>query len=137
VVGEDRARRELGLRLLLDTNAVLWALTAPSTLSKPAARALRDPANEVFVSPVSLYEIGFKIAAGKLKQRVDLVAELAKVGFAQLPLTWQHAHAAGSLPLHHRDPWDRLLVAQAQLEGLMIVTRDRVFEDYGVPLLAA
>lgn len=136
LVGQDRARG-LGLRLLLDTNALLWWLTRPRVLNRHAHAAIADPTNAVFVSPVSLYEIGFKTSAGKLRQRIDVLAELAEVGFAQLPLTWQHAHAAGALPLHHRDPFDRMLVAQAKIEGLTLVTRDQRLEDYQVALLPA
>jgi PIN domain nuclease of toxin-antitoxin system len=129
--------RGLGLRLLLDTHAVYWVLTEPERLSQQAAGAIPDPTNDVFVSAASVYEMTFKIAIGKLKLGADVAAELTRVGFAQLPLTGQHAYAAGSLPLHHRDPWDRILIAQAQVEGLTIVTRDPAFEDYQVATLPA
>lgn len=127
----------VGLRLLLDTHAVYWAVTQPGRLSDGARAEVEDPANDVFVSAASIYEIIFKVAIRKLKLAADLTTELVEAGFAQLPLTWQHAQTAGSLPLHHRDPWDRLLVAQSQLEGLTVVTRDSIFADYGVPVLAA
>lgn len=133
----DALQRGVGLKLLLDTHAVYWWLSRPQTLEREAYAAIEDPANEVFVSSASVYEITFKVAVGKLRVAADIVGELANVGFAQLPLMWRHAYAAGSLPLHHRDPFDRLLVAQAQIEGLTIVTRDQAFADYHVALLTA
>jgi PIN domain nuclease of toxin-antitoxin system len=136
VVGED-LDGGVGLRLLLDTHAVYWLLTSPERLSDDARATIPDPAHEVFVSAASIYELTFKIAIGKLELRADLVAEIDSAGFAHLPVTARHAYAAGSLPLHHRDPWDRLLIAQGRLEGLTIVTRDPAFEDYGVPLFPA
>ncbi len=89
------------------------------------------------MSPVSIYESTFKVAIRKLDVDVDVAAEAERVGFAPLPLTWEHARVAGELPLHHRDPFVRMLVAQARVEGLTLVTRDERLGRYGVSILAA
>jgi PIN domain nuclease of toxin-antitoxin system len=89
------------------------------------------------VSAVSPWEIEIKRATGKLKAPHDLPKRLRELGFAPLSITVEHGVAAGMLPLHHRDPFDRMLIAQAQLEGLTIVTRDPRFDPYGVALLPA
>jgi len=124
-------------RLLLDTHALIWALAAPDELRVPARRALEDPANTVLVSPASLYEISLKVALGKLPQpAADLLSSIDAVGFVELPVRMAHAMLAGRLPFHHRDPFDRLLIAQATLEGLTVVTRDGHFNLYDLPVLA-
>ncbi len=125
------------MRLLLDTNALLWALDRPERLSDRASDAISSPANDVFVSPVSAWEISIKSAARKLEPRVDLLHELRRLDLSPLAVTWEHGLAAGSLPLHHRDPFDRMLVAQAQLEGLTIVTSDERIARYQVAVLPA
>jgi PIN domain nuclease of toxin-antitoxin system len=102
-----------------------------------AAEALRSPDNPAFVSAVSVWEAEIKIACGKLKLNFDPERGPLEHGFSPLPITLAHAAAAGRLPSHHRDPWDRMLVAQAQLEGLTIVTRDPVFDNYAVAVLKA
>jgi PIN domain nuclease of toxin-antitoxin system len=84
-----------------------------------------------------VWEISIKQAAGKLKAPPELLDELARIGFARLPITWEHAFEAGTLPRHHGDPFDRMLVAQARVEDLTLVTRDLVFARYGVPVLPA
>jgi PIN domain nuclease of toxin-antitoxin system len=89
------------------------------------------------VSAITVWEIALKSALRKLRPRADLPGELARVPFTQLPLTWEHGLAAGALPFHHRDPFDRLLIAQASVEGLTIVTRDPAFAAYGIPILPA
>ena len=123
------------MRLLLDTLALLWALATPDRLSPRARDAIVDGTNEVFVSPASPWELVIKEAAGKLQATGDLRAEIDAAAFVALPITIDHALAAGALPLHHKDPFDRMLIAQATLESLTIVTRDPRFEPYGVPLL--
>lgn len=123
-------------RLLLDTHALIWALAAPDELVVPAREAIAEPANVVLVSPASLYEINLKVALGKLNApAVDVLTSIARIGFTELPLNLTHAALAGSLPFYHRDPFDRLLIAQAQVEGLTIVTRDHQFEAYGIAVL--
>jgi PIN domain nuclease of toxin-antitoxin system len=125
------------MRLLLDTNALVWALTAPRKLRPEAARAIEDPANDVLVSAASMYEISLKGALGKLSKSADVVAEVPRAGFGQLSITWDHGVVAGGLSLRHRDPFDRILVAQAQVEGLTIVTSDKRIAEYGVAVLPA
>jgi PIN domain nuclease of toxin-antitoxin system len=120
------------VRLLLDTHALLWALIEPERLADEALAAVTDPQNDVTVSAVSI-----KQAAGKLDAPDDLPSALAEQRFVPLPVTLSHALRAGRLPLHHTDPFDRMIIAQAGLEDLTIVTRDRAFRPYGVSLLAA
>ena len=125
------------MNLLLDTHAVLWALAEPALLSEPARTALENAQNEVFVSVVSAWEIAIKRALGKLDAPDDLEAAIGAQGFEPLHLTFHHAAQAGGLPPHHRDPFDRMLIAQAQAEGLTIVTRDSDIPLYGVHTLSA
>jgi len=125
------------LRLLLDTNALLWAISDPGKLRRESIEAIEDPANIVAVSPAASWEIEIKRATGKLRTPDDLAEELERAGFATLPITIEHGIAAGRLPLHHRDPFDRLMIAQAQLEGLTIVTNDEKIARYQVAVLPA
>jgi PIN domain nuclease of toxin-antitoxin system len=124
------------VRLLLDTHVLLrWIADEP--LSKAADREIRAARNVVCVSAVSGAEIGVKTATGKLRAPDDLKEQLRRHRFTVLPVTVEHGLRVGGLPLHHRDPFDRLLIAQAQLEGLTIVTRDPRISRYDVPTLAA
>jgi PIN domain nuclease of toxin-antitoxin system len=125
------------VRLLIDTHALLWWFADDPALAAGARSAIADPANEVFVSAMSLAEISIKQGVGKLRAPFisdDLIAEQGMTG---LPLTPRHGRKLVELPLHHRDPFDRLLIAQALEEGLTVVTSDPSFAPYGVPLLAA
>ena len=124
-------------RLLLDTHVVLWALAEPEQLTRPARTALEEAENEVLVSVVSGWEIALKRALGKLEAPDDLEAAIRMQGFEPLLMTFHHAAQAGRLPPHHRDPFDRMLIAQAQAEGLVLVTRDPDIPRYGVRTLAA
>jgi PIN domain nuclease of toxin-antitoxin system len=99
------------------------------------AAAIRDPATDVLVSAASVWEAAIKAAWGKLALDGDLVEEIAGNGFTELAITARHAQLAGTLPRHHEDPFDRLLVAQARLEGLQLATHDDAFRPYGVALL--
>jgi PIN domain nuclease of toxin-antitoxin system len=129
------------VRLLLDTHAMLWALLRPRELAKNAANALRAAENEVFVSAASAWEVAIKSAAGKLRlpgvPEDWLPGALRVTGFESLDIRIEHALAAGALPDLHRDPFDRLLVAQALAEGLVVVTRDPRIAAYGAPVLPA
>ena len=125
------------MRLLLDTHVLLWALESPSSLRAEARAAIEHPRNPVLVSTASTWEMGIKIALGKLRVPKDLVAQLREKRFTPLPVTVEHGLQVGELPLHHRDPFDRILVAQAQLEGLTIVTRDPRIARYDVQTIAA
>jgi PIN domain nuclease of toxin-antitoxin system len=125
------------VRLLLDTHALLWALGEPSRLERSARAAVEDGGNDVWVSAASIWEISIKRALGKLTLTAELEDAIAAAAFTPLPIALAHADRAGALPLHHRDPFDRMLVAQAMLESMTIVTRDPRFEPYGLPLLKA
>jgi PIN domain nuclease of toxin-antitoxin system len=125
------------VRLLLDTHALLWALSDVPRLREGAREALADPETSVFVSAASAWEIAIKIGVGGLRAPDDLDAQLEQKAFTPLEITIPHGLRAGSLPLLHRDPFDRMLVAQAQLEGLTIVTRDPNIARYGVATLPA
>jgi PIN domain nuclease of toxin-antitoxin system len=123
--------------LLLDTHALIWALSAPARLSTRVLALLDDVDVRVVVSAVSPWEIAIKQKRGKLEVPADLVQQLAASAFEPLDITATHGIAAGSLPLHHRDPFDRMLVAQAQLEQLTLVTSDPRLRAYDVALLNA
>ncbi|MDP9443339.1 MAG: type II toxin-antitoxin system VapC family toxin [Actinomycetota bacterium] len=114
---------------------LLWALAADPRLSAGVRRAIRDPANDVFVSAASAWEIAIKRSLGKLQAPDDLEEQLDRARFSALPITIQHALVAGALERHHGDPFDRVLIAQALVEHLTVVTRDPRFEPYGVPVL--
>ena len=125
------------MRLLLDTHVLLWSLTEPRRLSPRTRDALQDSGNEVFASSVSGWEIAVKRALGKLKAPVNLEAAVKKQDFIPLNLTFLHAEQAGALPPHHGDPFDRMLIAQAQVEGLILVTRDIRISHYGIRTMSA
>jgi len=124
------------VRLLLDTHALLWWL-ADEGLTAQAQEAIADPANIVVVSAASAWEISIKKAVGKLTAPDDLERQVDAGGFSPLPITIAHVIAAGQLPRHHDDPFDRMLIAQAIEEGLTVVTRDKRFENYAAALLPA
>jgi PIN domain nuclease of toxin-antitoxin system len=125
------------VRLLLDTHVLLWWLADDPTLSRGARDAIADGESVVAVSAASAWEISIKRAAGRLEAPADLEAHLEKHRFVRLPITIAHALRAGALPTHHDDPFDRVLVAQAELEGLTIVTRDENIGRYAVATLSA
>lgn len=118
------------MSLLLDTHALLWWLSGE--LSEEVTDRLADPSTYVAVSSVSIWEVEIKRSLGKLDAPAGLAEVVVDEGFEQLPVTFAHAERAGGLPLHHRDPFDRMLVAQSELEGLTVVTRDAAFELYGI-----
>ena len=124
-------------RLLLDTHAFLWWLADDPALGDDARARIADPANTVHISAVTGWEIAIKKALGKLQAPDDLDAMVEREGFTHLPITFFHGEQAGALPELHRDPFDRMLVAQAQAEGLRIVTRDARIKAYGVQTVAA
>ena len=120
------------MNLLLDTHVLLWWLENNRSLSKAARSAIAQPSNLVFVSAVNALEITIKKALGKLKAPDNLEDEITANRFQSLPVTIAHALAVGKLPPHHNDPFDRLLIAQADVEGLTIVTHDARIKKYGV-----
>ncbi len=124
------------MRLLLDTQIVLWQLQGSRTV-RGSAREAVEAATELAFSVVSFAEIGVKAAVGKLTIPHDLRDHVVRSGLNILGLAPEHGLGVADLPMHHRDPFDRLLIAQARCEGLTIVTADRRFTDYDVPVVDA
>ena len=123
------------MRILLDTHVTIW-WDEDKRLSREADRAIRT-ADQVYVSAVSGWEIAIKTALGRLAPKRTLEDAITDSGFEELPVRLRHGVALASLPLLHRDPFDRMLVAQATSEGLTIVTRDPAFDDYDVRVIVA
>ncbi len=127
------------MRLLLDTQAFLWSAAIPERLSGRARRLIQDGANDVFVSAASAWEIAIKARLGRLKLTEDIERfvpdQIAQNSFQALPVQVRHALKVAALPDVHRDPFDRLLVAQAIVEGLAIVTPDREIRGYPVKVV--
>ena len=119
-------------RLLLDTHTFLWWLADDLRLGSDARVIIADNRNPVFVSAATGWEIAIKKALGKLEAPDNLDALVEEEGFEHLPITFYHGEQAGALPGHHKNPFDRMLIAQAQAEGLVIVTADRIISKYGV-----
>jgi PIN domain nuclease of toxin-antitoxin system len=124
------------LKLLLDTQVVLWQLQGERTVA-PQARDAIVRAEELSFSVVSFAEIGVKVSVGKLSVPANLREHVLGAGMRILGLSPEHGLAVADLPLHHRDPFDRLLIAQARHEDLTVVTADSRFADYGISLIAA
>ncbi len=121
------------MRLLLDTHVLLWWLADDRKLAKPARDLIANPDNDVHVSSVSVWEAAIKATLGRLEIELDDLADtIVQNGFRPLPVGFRHAVTAGRLPSVHRDPFDRMLVAQACVEELRLVSHDRVFERYGL-----
>lgn len=136
--GESIRSSQVGQRLLIDTHVLIWwRNSGRPEMSAAAYDAIADPASEVLVSVASIWEIAIKRALGKLDAPWSLTRTIGAIGFRELPITAFHAEQAGSLPPHHTDPFDRMLVAQAQAEGLVLVTRDANIPRYGVRTLTA
>jgi PIN domain nuclease of toxin-antitoxin system len=123
------------VRLLIDTHVVLWWLTDDETLSAEVKQTI-DTEAEVFISAASVWEIAIKQALGKLTGPPDLLDVVADCGLVELPIRSRHAIEAGGLPPLHRDPFDRMLVAQARCDGLTLLSRDPQVRRYDVPLRA-
>jgi PIN domain nuclease of toxin-antitoxin system len=124
------------MSLLLDTHVVLWWLTDDASLSEEIKTRL-DHEPGIYISAATMWEISIKQAIGKLKEPADLPERIRGSGFLELPIGFAHAIAAGRLPLIHRDPVDRMLVAQARCEDLTLVTRDSRCQQYDVAVLPA
>jgi PIN domain nuclease of toxin-antitoxin system len=124
------------VRVLLDAHALIWWMDADAALSRRARATIADSANECLFSIASAWEMAIKISLGRLTGRGridrDLPDQLAANGFSMLPIEIGHVARAANLPFHHRDPFDRLLAAQALEEELPIVSADKVFRGYGV-----
>lgn len=127
------------MKLLLDTHAFLWSVAEPEELSVKARRAIRDTDNELFVSTASAWEIATKFRLGKLPGAEPLIADFAAImqglRASDLPISRVHALHAGGYLQAHADPFDRMLAAQAELERMTLVTRDRALRQFGIELL--
>ena len=121
------------MRLLLDTHVLLWWLSDNRKLVKNGRDIIANPDNDILVSSASVWEISIKAALGRLDIQLDDLDEaIVRNGFRPLPIGFRHALTVGRLPNIHRDPFDRMLVAQASVEELRLLTHDRVFERYGL-----
>lgn len=124
------------MRILLDVHAVIWAVDEPSKLGTQAAAALQNPANELMLSSGSIWELAIKLSLGKLKlslpYRQWIETAIVDLGLTLLPIGLDHAELQTRLSFHHRDPFDRLLAAQASVEGVPLISADAVFDHYGV-----
>ena len=120
------------MKLLLDTHVVLWWRAKSRSLSAPAHRAIAR-ADVVFVSAASAWEVAIKVSLGKLRIPGPFVDAVEQSEFRQLPISFEHAAAVATVGSHHTDPFDRMLVAQARIEGLTLVTHDEAFRPYDVP----
>ena len=125
------------MRLLLDTQVLIWAFANPRRLSAAARDTLENGENKVLVSLVSPWEIAIKTALGKLPAFEDFESQIVEKRFELLPISFPHTAAVASLPHHHGDPFDRMLIAQAQVEGLTLVTSDRQIRRYPVSIFPA
>lgn len=119
-------------RYLLDTHVLLWCMSDSARLGELAREQIVDPLNEIYVSAVSSWEISIKRQLGKLVAPDDIESAVHKLGFDLLSVSFFHGEQVGRLPMIHRDPFDRMLVAQAQTEGLELITGDRQVRAYGV-----
>ncbi len=124
-------------RILLDTHALLWWLSGDIRLGQDSIEIIASQDNDIFVSAVSVWEIAIKKKKGLLEAPDDFDAIIIKEGFKHLPITAYHAQQAGELELHHKDPFDRMLVAQAQAEGLIFMTNDIEIPKYNVKVINA
>ena len=123
------------MNYLLDTHVFLWMLCDPGRLSRKAVGVIRDPRHAVFVSAVTGVEIAIMRRLGKLDAPDDLEQEIVERGMQELPLRYRHAVRMQQLPLHHQDPFDHILLAQALEEGLTLITHDTKLQAYAVSLL--
>ncbi|PLX79143.1 MAG: PIN domain nuclease [Desulfuromonas sp.] len=121
-------------RYLLDTHVLLWWLSDAQQLGPRCREILADPRNEVYVSAATTWEISIKITMGKLQAPEDMDSIVEDEGFSKLPISLFHGQLAGSLPSYHRDPFDRMLIAQAQAEGLILITADENIGKYNLRL---
>lgn len=123
------------MRLLLDTHMFLWWDRQPLRVPAALRAAIEDDTSQVFVSVATVWEIAIKRATGKLQFAASIIDTIDRLGFELLPINGAHAEHAGGLPRHHNDPFDRLLIAQAYLEGMVLGTQDPAMRAYGVTML--
>lgn len=124
------------MRLLLDTHVFLWLITEDERLSRKACRAFLDPNNRIYLSAASVWEIGIKVSLGKLSLRDgwlhSIETEMKMNTIQWLGIEMSHCEQLSRLPFHHRDPFDRMLIAQAMVERMAVMTNDARFPDYGI-----
>ncbi|HEX9961981.1 MAG TPA: type II toxin-antitoxin system VapC family toxin [Pyrinomonadaceae bacterium] len=126
------------MRLLIDTHILIWFLEGAKLLSKSRRQIIAEPQNDIFVSIASLWEIAIKISLGKLiltKPLADVIKQIAVEDIEVLPIAPEHALQVSVLPFHHRDPFDRIIIAQAQVENLPVMTNDGEFGNYTIKIL--
>lgn len=127
------------MKLLIDTHVLLWVVSADPRFSAAARKVYENRSNEIFVSPVTYWEAAIKISLGRLTLPPDwrraLDGELARIGTRWLAIEKDHCEAIATLPFYHRDPFDRMLIAQAKVNGLSIMTNDAHYPAYGVPVI--
>jgi PIN domain nuclease of toxin-antitoxin system len=123
------------VRILVDTHVFIWCDQQPRRVDPKLLTGLRDVRNDIFVSVASVWEIAIKRATGKLAFAASIVETVEKLGIQLLPISGAHAEHAGGLPRHHNDPFDRLIVAQAYLEGMVLGTQDPAMRAYGTATL--
>ena len=123
------------LRLLLDSHILLWMITRERRIRQATIATILDPGNQVYVSAASVWEIEIKRASGRLQAPDNLIEFIDNSGFIELMVTFRHGDLAARLPMHHRDIFDRMLIAQAQAEGLTLVTDDSQITRYEVPIM--
>ena len=124
------------MRFLVDTHALLWALGEPMALSSAAREAIADPANLIVISSASLWECAIKASINKLELPEDFFDSIPEAGYEVMPIRISHLNVYRTLPMHHRDPFDRMLVAQARAEALTLISRDPEIAKYNVEILA-
>ncbi len=124
------------MRLLLDTHVLVWCLSGDRKLPPATADLIRNPETDVYFSAASIWELAIKSALGKMRADASaMLKNLVDEGFRELPVMARHTVATVTLPMHHRDPFDRLLVAQSRLESLRLLTDDRIMALYGEPVV--
>lgn len=123
------------MRVLVDTHVLVWCDQRPVAIAANLMAVLRDSTNEIFVSAASVWEIAIKRSLGKLHFAAPIIGTVARLGFHLLPVSAEHAEYAGGLPRHHNDPFDRLLIAQAELEGMVLGTQDSRMRPYGIAIM--
>jgi len=123
------------MRFLVDTHALLWALGEPSALSPAARDAIADPSNLIVVSSASLWECAIKASIGKLELPEDFCDSVPEAGYEVMPIRISHLNVYRTLPMHHRDPFDRMLVAQARAEAMTLISRDPEVARYDIEIL--
>ncbi len=125
------------MRLLLDTHVAIWFFEAPALVADEARQAIEDSGNRTYLSAASVWESAVKQSLGRISLPEALDVGAVRAGLEELPVTWAHGRAAATLPAIHSDPFDRMLVAQAIAEDLVLVTRDRLVAQYPVATMPA